>query len=341
MAAALFILHTYVFDRYLITPRLALLSPVRGCGKTTLLALIELLVDEPYRVDDVTPAAIYHQIDRRPRTTLLIDEGENLGLLYNKSLTKVFNSGHRKGGASGRFVGGWSRKFSTFAPLAIAAIGYTLPLPLMSRAAAVINMQKASGEAQIQKLDEDDPSFPASRAEIRKWAAMCLLARNPKMPPSLRNRAADNWCVLLAIADDLGHGEDARAAAVTLCANRIDEDPGVLALIHIRTVFDARGVDRITSAALVEALWEIEDASWHDWRGPLDDRASRKLSQDELSRLLRPFGIRPKSVWPPRRRPGDKSGKGYYRHQFEQAWASYCPAGTAAQAKVIGLPRRK
>jgi hypothetical protein len=27
------------------------------------------------------------------------------------------------------------------------------------------------------------------------------------MPPMLRNRAADNWRVLLAIADDLGHGE--------------------------------------------------------------------------------------------------------------------------------------
>src|SRR5437868_12410634 len=35
MAIGLWVLHTYVYDSFVITPRLALLSPVRGCGKTT------------------------------------------------------------------------------------------------------------------------------------------------------------------------------------------------------------------------------------------------------------------------------------------------------------------
>jgi hypothetical protein len=116
MAVALWLLHTWVFDRFSITPRLALLSPVRGCGKTTLLVLIELLVAEAYRTDNITPAAIYHHLDRRPRTTLLVDEGDNLGLLTNAVLRSIFNSGHRRGGSVGRFVGGWPRRFSTFTP---------------------------------------------------------------------------------------------------------------------------------------------------------------------------------------------------------------------------------
>jgi hypothetical protein len=33
MAAALWVLHTYVYDRYSITPRLALLSPVTGAAR--------------------------------------------------------------------------------------------------------------------------------------------------------------------------------------------------------------------------------------------------------------------------------------------------------------------
>src|SRR6516225_2254712 len=45
LAFSLWILHTYVYDQYNITPRLALLSPVAGCGKTTLIALLELLVN--------------------------------------------------------------------------------------------------------------------------------------------------------------------------------------------------------------------------------------------------------------------------------------------------------
>src|SRR5208337_5069038 len=48
MAVALWVLHTWIFDQYSITPRLAVLSPVRECGKTTLVALIKLLVAEPY-----------------------------------------------------------------------------------------------------------------------------------------------------------------------------------------------------------------------------------------------------------------------------------------------------
>jgi hypothetical protein len=303
-AVALWILHAYVFDRFPITPRLVLLSPVRGCGKTTLLVLIELLTTRAHRTDNVSAAAIYYLLDRSSHT-LLIDEGDNLDLLGNHVLRSVFNSGHRRGGSISRFVGGWSRQFPTFAPLAVAAIG-TLPLPLMHRA-IVINMQRPASEIHIEQLDEYDPSFHAAREQIQKWAASCSLAQKPEMPPALRNRAADNWRALLAIADDLGHGDDARSAALELCANRPDEDPGVVLLGDIKTVFMARGVDRIGSKVLIEALLALDDGMWNEWRGPNDDRQPRKLSQGELARLLRPFGIKPKTIWPAQRRPGDKS----------------------------------
>ena len=106
-------------------------------------------------------------------------------------------------------------------------------------------------------------------------------------------------------------------------------------------VFDTIGVDRISSLALVEALHAIEDGLWLDWRGPNDDRPPRKLNQSELARLLRPFGIRPKTIWPTQRRPGDKSFRGYYRSQFEAAWLGYCSAAdTPTQgSKIIKLGR--
>jgi Protein of unknown function (DUF3631) len=339
MAYALWALHTHVFGRFTITPRLALLSPVRGCGKTTALVLLELLTADPDRSDNVTAAAIYHMLAHREHT-MLIDEGDNLGLLANNVLRSVFNAGHRRGGAISRFVGGRSRKFPVFAPLAIAAIG-VLPLPLMHRA-VVINMQRhAPSDAPLQQLDEYDSTFPAARAEIQKWAATCTLAREPEIPPELRNRAADNWRVLLAIADDLGHGEEARAAAVALYSNRPDEDPGVALLTDIRTVFWVRGIDRIASADLVKALIELDDGLWADWRGPQDDRPPRKLTQSELARLLRAFEIRPRTIWPAQRRPGSRSYRGYRRSQFEAAWVVYCPAADTAThpSKIIHLSR--
>ena len=37
---ALWIVHTYLLDNFLVTPRLAIRSPVKRCGKTTLLDLL-------------------------------------------------------------------------------------------------------------------------------------------------------------------------------------------------------------------------------------------------------------------------------------------------------------
>ena len=41
---ALWIIHTHVFDQYMVTPRLLLTSPVRNCGKTTLVDSTSRLV---------------------------------------------------------------------------------------------------------------------------------------------------------------------------------------------------------------------------------------------------------------------------------------------------------
>jgi hypothetical protein len=241
---------------------------VRGCGKTTVLTLIELLVPEGNRSDSVSAAAIYHQLERRPRTVLLADEADGLDLLRSHALRSVFNSGHRRGGAVSRFVGGWWRRYPTFAPLAIAAIGM-LPLPLLHRS-IVINMQRSA--AQLRRLDEADAAFAWTRKAIRDWAVKVQLTPDPEMPSSLRNRAADNWRSLLSIADSFGYGEAARVAATVLSANRLDEDVGVQLLIDVRTIFQAGEVDRIGSAALVEQLIGLDEGQWGEWRGLNDDR---------------------------------------------------------------------
>jgi Protein of unknown function (DUF3631) len=348
-AVALWILHSHVFGRFAITPRLALLSPVRGCGKTTLLALLSMLCSDSYKDDNITPAAIYHLLGTR-EYTLLLDEGDNLGLFTNSVLRSVFNAGHRRGGSITRFISGRPRRYSVFAPLATAAIG-TLPLPLMHRS-VIVNMQRhPPGSPTLQRLDEFDPTFPKVRALLQRWASHCKLDPDPELPPGLHNRTADNWRVMLAIADDLKYGADgvrhdqmARAAAVALSAYMLEEDPAVVALSDIRHVFDERGVDRITSADLVAALHAL-DSLWLDWRGVKDDRPPHQLNQSELARLLRPFGIRTRPIWPKPRRRSDKhvkSARGYWRSDFEGAWRAYVSGGvTPSHGGKVTYLRRK
>jgi len=344
LAVALWILHTYVSYRFAVTPRLALLSPVRECGKTSLIEMLELLVSEAYRTDNVTAAVIYNVLDCRPRTAMLLDEADNLGLLNNPVLRAVFNSGHRHGGSVDRFISGRPRKYATFAPLAVAAIGDALPLPLLGRS-VIIRMQRyapRTGQPQLKRIDTSDPVFLAAREEIRKWAAMCSLNPNPEMPSGFINRVADNWRVLFSIADDLGHGDEARAAARVLRSRRSDDDPGVVLLDNIRAIFVTRGIDRVFGSALVSALHEFEDGQWSEWQGLKSDRPPHKLTQPELAGLLRPFGIRPRTIYPIPRRPEDRSARGYLRSQFEAAWRVYCHAAeTPAPPSKITYLRRE
>jgi hypothetical protein len=58
-ATALWVVHTYCFDAFSITPRLAITSAVMRCGKTTLLDVLSCLAHRPISTANATPAAIY------------------------------------------------------------------------------------------------------------------------------------------------------------------------------------------------------------------------------------------------------------------------------------------
>jgi uncharacterized protein DUF3631 len=341
VAYALWPIHSHLYDRFMVTPRLVLTSPVRGCGKSVALDVLSRLVARPDKTDNITAAAIYDVIDRE-HCTLLIDEADNLELSAKGALRAVLNSGYRKGGTIRRGTGKQRRKYRTFAPIALASIG-ALTLPLMSRS-IVIHMVRHDGSRPLRRFDlEDTRDLDLAYQHIRTWARDVVLNPDPSMPAELRGRVADNWRPLVSIADACGEawGRLARAAAVVFAKAYRDEDIVVILLGDIREIFNARGVDRLHSQALVEALNAMEDAGWSEWRGLHGDQQPRKLTQGALAALLRLLHppIRPRSVWSSPRRPSDSSLKGYYRSDFERAWRAYCDgAGTAAQpTRIIRL----
>jgi hypothetical protein len=334
LAFSLWILHTYVYDQYNITPRLALLSPVAGCGKTTLIALLELLVNNSDRYVNVSAALVYRTVNSTIPKTLLLDEGDNLGIFQNRELRSILNA-NRRGEKVGRAIGkseDGTKKYWTFAPIAIAAIG-KLTNQLTQRS-VIINMQRYPADAPpLELLNELDPQIlqqaAVLRDDIRKWVHTCKLEPNPENP--LRNRGADNWRVLFAIADSLGKGDEAREAALKMCAGLPDDDPKVYLLEDIRDVFDALGVDRIFTRNLLEKLHALEGSMWLEWQGPNGDQQPHLLTANELARMLRDFKIKPGTVSPLGGRSSrGPSAQGYWRHQFESAWSSYCTPRAAS-----------
>jgi hypothetical protein len=326
-AVTLWILHTWFYARFMHTPRLTFLSPVHDCGKSTAMSLLEKLAFRPEKSDDSTPAAIYWALEQGART-LLLDEMGNTNLLHNLVLRKIINSGHRRGGTIARLVGNRRKLFPLFAPMALAANSSHHPLPgeIFSRS-IIINMQR-SRKSLLQFDSNRTEDLNIVRDQIWLWARPDLeLNPDPEMPAGLRRgRPRDNWRPLFSIADTFGSiwGQRARDAALAFAAARRDDDIKVQLLEDIREIFVTLGVDRFLIDALVEQLRALPDAGWDEL----------PLTRGLLAKMLKSFGIEKKTVWPKGGRgQRGKSGKGYFREQFEAVWASYCEDEAAPAQK--------
>ena len=339
---ALWCMHSHLFAKFMHTPRLVLRSPVRECGKTTLLDVVAALVPYPYKSENMTAAVFFRVTDRGD--TLLLDEVDNLGLLTNAAFRAALNAGHRRGGTIDRVIEGKAVKFRTFAPTVLAGIG-TVPLPLARR--SIIIKMKRDPHAAINRRkfnsedDEQCENFSLIKSHLAAWAHNSKIVLQPPMPEQLTAGQADNWRPLIAVGDACAPeiGELARDVAVQMCRD-LDEDLEVLLLRDIRDLFDQKREDRLASAVIVEHLNLLPHGLWSDWRGKHDTDTPRPMTAATMAKLLSPFGIRPVTIWPSHRTADSKSAKGYNRYQFEAIWASYCPeSDTPAQSREIKMLR--
>jgi len=112
------------------TPRLGLISPDSGYGKTRALKILKQLVPEPKLTKNTTAPAMYRRLERRPRTTYLLDEGENQPILTDPVMRSVIDGGFERGGTIDRADG----EFPIFFPCAYAirSSEYDVPLAIRS-----------------------------------------------------------------------------------------------------------------------------------------------------------------------------------------------------------------
>src|SRR5262249_7888298 len=169
-AAAMWVVHTYIVDCFGISPRLAIRSPEKQCGKTTLLDVLSRLVWRALSTANATAAAIFRIVELQ-RPTLLIDEADTF-LHENEELRGILNSGHRKGGTVIRTVGEdfQPRSFSTYSPCAIALIG-RLAATLADRSIEIALRRRLSDERiEMFRVDRVGHLDELARKAAR-WAA--------------------------------------------------------------------------------------------------------------------------------------------------------------------------
>ncbi len=93
-ALALWVLHAFSLSVATSNPRLAITSPQKCCGRTTLVAILSKLVPRPLPAANITPAAVYRATEACT-PTLLLDEADTF-LGDNKEFRGVLNSGHTR-----------------------------------------------------------------------------------------------------------------------------------------------------------------------------------------------------------------------------------------------------
>lgn len=341
-AIALWTVFTYVSDAASDAPLLVLTSPVKRCGKTTLIGVLAQLVHRPLPTNNITAPALFRVI-ASSTPCVLFDELDAL-LESDKTgeMRGILNAGHTRTTAHViRTVGDdhEPRKFTVWCPKVLALIG-TLDKQWSTVAdrAVVIPLQRKPSRLKLPRLRRAGIDFGQLRSRVVRWAADhvgVLGASEPEIPDALNDRAADNWRPLLAIADAAGGAwpEKARAAALGLSGNddtvTVDDGAAVRLLADIRSVFSGLDSDRIATDELIQKLTAIDDpeAPWADW----NSRAGwmeKQIKPRQIAKLLKPYGIKPGTVRP----PGGKTAKGYYLKDFEAAFASYLPPESPASA---------
>ena len=330
IAHVLWIAHCHAMDAWETTPRLAVLSPEPGSGKTRVLEMTENLVPRPVEAVNVTPAYLFRKVaDEQGRPTILFDEIDTVfgpKAKNNEEIRGLLNAGHRQGAVAGRcIVKGkeiHTEEIPAYCAVALAGLD-DLPDTIRTRSVLIRMRRRAPGEKvepyrrrlhaiEGHKLRDELAALTGDDEAVLRSAM-------PEMPEGVVDRDADVWEPLLAIADLAGGAWPslARVAAVTLVTDSKAGTPslGVKLLSDLRTIF--REAEQMRTDEVLEKLCAIDESPWGDMRG-------KALDARGLARRLSKFDVKPKTI-----RTHSGTAKGYTRESLHDAWQRYLPTGPA------------
>jgi hypothetical protein len=340
VAVVLWIAASHAQAAWQHAPRLVIRAPEKRCGKSRLLDIVEGTCHAPLITVNASPAAVYRAIGTDTPPTLLVDEADTIfggkNAEANEDLRGLLNAGHQRNRPAIRWDAGTRslERIPTFAMAALAGIG-TMPDTIEDRAVVVRMRRRAPGETVAPfRHRRDRPALADIATALADWLAAHLaeLERaEPVMP--LEDRAADTWEPLIAVADLAGADWPhlARHAALVLTA---DHDQAATVSDRIRLLIDCRtafaDADALPSTTLASRLRADPEAPWCE--------PPPGITPKRLAAMLADYDIRSAPI-----RFGEPTGqvRGYYRADFADAWARYCPPrpGYVSQPSQPSPPR--
>ena len=322
-ALALWILHTWVFNCFDVTPYLSITSPTKRCGKTVLMTLLYWLCCRAKKSDSMSRAAIYRSVER-DKPTLCLDEVSWV-LDLRDERQGILCGGYERNGfvevCEGEGTAIRTRLFSTFCPKAFGLIG-RLTGTLTDRS-IVIPMRRKTSIEKVERLRRrDNDAQKKLRQQCLRWAndnSAALAKAAPIALDKLNDREVDFWEPLATIALQAG-GEwpkKAHAAAIALSTDgaATSGDGECVELLHdIKAAFDSSPERHaMFTRTLISILIADEERPWAAY-----SKTGRPITDRKIAELLGGFGVISGTV-----RIGDATAKGYKLADFEEAWRRY------------------
>jgi len=273
IALALWALFTWAVDAFGTAPYICLESAIPGCGKSTVLDLLEVVCARAEQSAGLTKALLARTIEKT-KATMLFDQAEALRDKKDESgLVSVLLSGYRRGKPYRCLVGDEHEpgEFSVFGPKAFCAVG-GLGGALLDRC-LVLHMEKKPAQVELESAESEDlaPIAEPLRERMEAFAlkaAPALEAVKANRPkgghwPQFSNRERQLWTPLLSIARVCGPEAERRAvAAAELLAGRKAQaqadNPRAAKVVALAEVLAELKAEKFSPKDLVKALAETE-----------------------------------------------------------------------------------
>jgi hypothetical protein len=332
---ALWVLHCWAIDAFHTTGRLIIESPEPECGKSTLLDVMALMLDDPVSDVSITGAAVARILQQRTTEFLLDECDKNIGrkdadqVETFSLLLAIANGGYRRGKTRTVCLPPkWEpTKLPIFAPMAFAGLNSTLDKPFRTRAIHLW-LDRDDPPEEFEWSEELDEEFKALRGEIKEWVdnygdvIKATKLEKKDRPEGLKARLAEVWLPLFRIAAVVGDPwpERISAAFETLARKSQRHRDRDLSLRLLAATWDAPwvsldGEERIHTHDLLSSL-NGRDESWARWND-----GEGILPYEFTRHVIDHFNLHhPQSI-----RIGDENRKGYKRDWFRDAYDRYVP----------------
>ena len=325
--SVLWAVHTHIFTSFTHSPRLMIDAPDAECGKTMLMThMVGNLVNRPYNCEGVGVAPFFRLVTAY-KPSFLIDEADAF-LKADADLLYAVNGGWEPQGSVPRCVGDQHevRTFSTFAPVVLAGVtlNKVLPNTTISRS-IVIHLERASLE-EVEGITPYDSrthkrDFLQVGRKIARWCAdneALVAAQRPDLPESVRNRLAEKWEPLFAIANVAGGDWPTLTHKALMSRHDISEKSRAVELLEdIRECF-FDGEDRIRTGLLIERLCLLNESQWIDYNFKAGRPEDRRIKDKQIARILSPYGIKPTQF-----KVNGAKTRGYRCEHFLKTWERY------------------